>query len=81
MSDLFIALKFLMIRNIIRIILFVIRKTMLPATVLSIQDMEPATVVILAIAAFLLAITGLSIYTSFGPPSKELSDPFEDHED
>jgi PsbN protein len=44
-------------------------------------DMEPATVLSIAIAAFVVAITGLAIYTSFGPPSKELSDPFEDHED
>jgi PsbN protein len=49
------------------------------ATVFS--NMEPATVLIITIAAFVIAITGLSIYTSFGPPSKELSDPFEDHED
>jgi PsbN protein len=43
--------------------------------------MESATVLIITIAAFLIAVTGLSVYTSFGPPSKELSDPFEDHED
>ena len=29
----------------------------------------------------LLSITGYSIYVGFGPPSKELRDPFEDHED
>lgn len=49
------------------------------ATVFS--NMEPATLLIISIAVFLIVITGLSIYTSFGPPSKELSDPFEDHED
>jgi PsbN protein len=43
--------------------------------------MESATVLIITICAFLVAITGFSVYTSFGPPSKELSDPFEDHED
>ncbi|MFM7426125.1 MAG: photosystem II reaction center protein PsbN [Elainella sp.] len=43
--------------------------------------MEPATAVILTIGVFLVGITALSVYTSFGPPSKELSDPFEDHED
>jgi PsbN protein len=32
-------------------------------------------------AAVVVAITGISIYTSFGPPSKELNDPFDDHED
>ncbi|MBD1836898.1 photosystem II reaction center protein PsbN [Coleofasciculus sp. FACHB-64] len=43
--------------------------------------MEPATVLSISIATFLVAITGFTIYTAFGPPSKELSDPFEDHED
>jgi PsbN protein len=43
--------------------------------------MEPATVLSISIAAFLVAITGFTIYTAFGPPSKELNDPFEDHED
>jgi PsbN protein len=43
--------------------------------------MEPATVFSISIAATLVVITGFSIYTAFGPPSKELNDPFEDHED
>jgi PsbN protein len=29
----------------------------------------------------LLGITGYSIYTAFGPPSKDLRDPFEEHEE
>jgi len=43
--------------------------------------MEPAIVLSITIATFFVAITGFSIYTAFGPPSKELADPFEDHED
>ena len=43
--------------------------------------MEPATVLIISLAVVVVAITAFSIYTSFGPPSTELSDPFEDHED
>lgn len=43
--------------------------------------MEPATVLSISVFAIVIAITGVSIYTSFGPPSKELADPFEDHED
>ncbi|MBW4614232.1 MAG: photosystem II reaction center protein PsbN [Desmonostoc vinosum HA7617-LM4] len=43
--------------------------------------MEPAIVLSISVGAVVVAITGLAIYTSFGPPSKELSDPFEDHED
>ena len=29
----------------------------------------------------LVSITGYSIYIGFGPPSEELRDPFEEHED
>ena len=29
----------------------------------------------------LLSVTGYSVYISFGPPSKKLRDPFEEHED
>jgi PsbN protein len=43
--------------------------------------MEPATVLSISLAAFLIAFTGYGIYISFGPPSKDLDDPFEDHED
>lgn len=43
--------------------------------------MEPAIVLSVSIGAVLVAITGYSIYTAFGPPSADLGDPFEDHED
>ncbi|MEM1366575.1 MAG: photosystem II reaction center protein PsbN [Cyanobacteria bacterium P01_H01_bin.15] len=43
--------------------------------------MEPATVLSISIAGMLMAVTGYALYTSFGPPSAELDDPFEDHED
>ncbi|WP_019509195.1 photosystem II reaction center protein PsbN [Pleurocapsa sp. PCC 7319] len=43
--------------------------------------MEPAIVLSISIGAVLVVITGYSIYTAFGPPSAELGDPFEDHED
>jgi PsbN protein len=43
--------------------------------------MEPATVFIISIGVALVAIAAYSIYMSFGAPSTELSDPFEDHED
>jgi PsbN protein len=43
--------------------------------------MEPATVLIITIGVVCVGITGLSIYTSFGPPAKELDDPFDDHDD
>lgn len=41
--------------------------------------METATVLIIFIASLLLGVTGYSMYTAFGPGSKELRDPFEDH--
>ncbi|HIK05572.1 MAG TPA: photosystem II reaction center protein PsbN [Trichormus sp. M33_DOE_039] len=43
--------------------------------------MEPAIVLIISVAAAVIGVTGYGIYVSFGPPSKELADPFEDHED
>ncbi|MBW4684955.1 photosystem II reaction center protein PsbN [Nostoc sp. MG11] len=43
--------------------------------------MEPAIVLSISVATVVVAITGLAIYTSFGPPSKQLNDPFDDHED
>jgi PsbN protein len=43
--------------------------------------METATVISITIGVFLVGITGLTVYTAFGPPSKSLDDPFEDHED
>jgi PsbN protein len=43
--------------------------------------MDTATIISFSIGAILIAITGFAIYTAFGPPSAELSDPFEDHED
>nr|YP_009504520.1 photosystem II protein N [Cyanophora sudae]AWW13734.1 photosystem II protein N [Cyanophora sudae] len=43
--------------------------------------MEISTFLSIFIAASLIGITGYSIYTAFGPPSKNLRDPFEEHED
>ncbi len=43
--------------------------------------MESATVFIISLAAVVLALTGYAIYMAFGPPSRVLDDPFEDHED
>ena len=33
------------------------------------------------VAALLLSITSYSIYIGFGPPSADLRDPFDEHED
>lgn len=43
--------------------------------------MEAATALNIGIVAIVLGLTGVSLYISFGPPSQELDDPFEDHED
>ena len=42
---------------------------------------SPAFFYTIFLWCFLLSITGYSIYVGFGPPSKQLRDPFEDHED
>lgn len=43
--------------------------------------MESSTLIMTGIAVVVIALTGYSIYIAFGPPSAELDDPFEDHED
>jgi len=43
--------------------------------------MIPAQVLIISIAVVLVGITAFSIYTAFGPPAKNLEDPYEMHED
>ena len=42
---------------------------------------SPALSVALAVLAVLLALTGFGVYTALGPPSKGLTDPFDDHDD
>ncbi|NJM75157.1 MAG: photosystem II reaction center protein PsbN [Acaryochloridaceae cyanobacterium RU_4_10] len=42
---------------------------------------DPATVLSIAIGLVFTAITGFAVYTAFGPPSTQLDDPYEDHED
>jgi PsbN protein len=42
---------------------------------------SPALSVAIAVLAVLLGLTGFGIYQAFGPPSRRLSDPFDDHED
>ena len=43
--------------------------------------METATILVIFVSSLLLGITTYSIYTAFGPTSKNLCDPFEEHED
>ncbi|KGF73479.1 photosystem II reaction center protein N [Neosynechococcus sphagnicola sy1] len=43
--------------------------------------MEPAIVLSISIGAVIIAVTGYGVYVSFGPPAKDLRDPFEEHED
>ncbi|MFM7264456.1 MAG: photosystem II reaction center protein PsbN [Cyanobium sp.] len=42
---------------------------------------SPALSVSIALVAVLLGLTGFGVYTAFGPPSKRLTDPFDDHDD
>ena len=45
------------------------------------SSMETATILIIFVSSLLLGITAYSVYTAFGPASKNLRDPFEEHED
>ena len=45
------------------------------------NNMETATIIVIFVSSLLLGITAYSIYTAFGPTSKNLRDPFEEHED
>lgn len=45
------------------------------------ESSSPALSVAIAVLAALLGLTGFGVYTAFGPPSKRLDDPFDDHED
>jgi len=42
---------------------------------------SPALSIALAVLAVLLSLTGFGVYLAFGPPSKGLTDPFDDHDD
>nr|YP_011005281.1 Photosystem II reaction center protein N [Chorda asiatica]QWK43173.1 photosystem II protein N [Chorda asiatica]WAM62144.1 Photosystem II reaction center protein N [Chorda asiatica] len=43
--------------------------------------METSTILIIFVSSLLIGITAYSTYTAFGPNSKFLRDPFEEHED
>ena len=49
--------------------------------IITLYNMETATIVVIFVSSLLLGITAYSIYTAFGPTSKNLRDPFEEHED
>jgi len=46
-----------------------------------IHNMETATIIVIFVSSLLVGITTYSVYTAFGPTSKNLRDPFEEHED
>ena len=41
----------------------------------------PAFFLTVFLSFLLLSATGYSLYVGFGPPSRDLRDPFEEHED
>jgi len=52
--------------------------------IVSIDVMEtssPALSVAIGVLAVLFGLTGFGVYQAFGPPSKGLEDPFDDHDD
>ena len=42
---------------------------------------SPAFFYTVFLSCLLISITGYSLYVGFGPPSQQLRDPFEEHED
>jgi len=42
---------------------------------------EPAGILIIFVSCVFLGVSAYSVYTAFGPASKNLRDPFEEHED
>ena len=49
--------------------------------IIILYNMETATIIVIFVSSLLLGITAYSVYTAFGPASKNLRDPFEEHED
>ena len=45
------------------------------------ETTSPAMSVAIGVLTVLLSLTGFGVYQAFGPPSKALDDPFDDHED
>ena len=45
------------------------------------QNSSPALSIAIAILVLLLGLTGLGVYTAFGPPARALEDPWDDHDD
>lgn len=48
---------------------------------LNVEGNDPAIILVVFIVCVLLGIVTYSIYVAFGPPSSNLRDPFEEHED
>ena len=45
------------------------------------ENTSSALSISIAVLTALLGLTGFGIYTAFGPPSRTLDDPFDDHDD
>lgn len=45
------------------------------------ETSSPALSVAIGVLAVLFGLTGFGVYQAFGPPSKALDDPFDDHDD
>ena len=45
------------------------------------QSSSPALSLAIALLVTLFGLTGFGIYMAFGPPSKKLDDPFDEHDD
>ncbi len=43
--------------------------------------LSPGLTLSVVVLVVLMGLTGFGLYTAFGPPSRQLTDPFDEHED
>lgn len=49
--------------------------------VITMESSSQALSLGVTLAVALVGLTAFSLYTAFGPPAKDLEDPFDDHDD
>ena len=45
------------------------------------ETSSPALQLAITLLVILFGLTGLGVYTAFGPPAKRLDDPWDEHDD
>ena len=68
-----------MLRSVDTVGVYSVKELILSRDVM--ETSSPALSVAIGVLAVLLGMTGFGVYQAFGPPSKGLDDPFDDHDD